>query len=265
MYAFAAIGFVFTFVFAAMQFGLLNVRGSNAARNASLGITAHLPQDCTDGAAECDWSETGEWATLSAAFTKDRAVIERAARDAGVSPRLIMSTVAPEQIRFFTSDREKFKSVFEPLKILVSLSKFSLGVSGIKEDTANQIEQYANDPSSPFYPGPDAAALIAYDPGASHDTELYNRLTDEHDHYYSYLYTALFIKEIENQWFAAGFDISTEPGIIATLFNLGFKESAPHPEPQVAGAAITLGDRTYTYGQLGQLIYGSAELPEFAK
>ena len=65
---------------------------------------------------------------------------------------MIVATVAPEQIRFFTSNRESFKKYLEPLKILVSLSKFSLGVSGIKQETANKIEEYANNPTSPFYP-----------------------------------------------------------------------------------------------------------------
>ncbi len=53
---------------------------------------------------------------------------------------MIASVVVPEQTRFFTSNREVFKRYFEPLKILGSLSQFSLGVSGIKEDTAIQIE-----------------------------------------------------------------------------------------------------------------------------
>jgi hypothetical protein len=266
VYFFAVIGLIFSAVFVGMRFGVFNVRGSNAARNASLGITLDLPQDCVDPKqSACDWAKTNEWATLSAAFTKDQAVIQKAAADAGVSPRMLISTVAPEQFRFFTSNRETFKKIFEPLKILTSLSQFSLGVSGIKEDTAKQIEQYANDSTSPFYPGPDAAALIAYPAGADHDAELYNRLTDEHNHYWSYLYTALFIKEIESQWATAGFDVSQEPGVIVTLFNIGFKESYPNPSPTVAGAAITLGDHTYTYGQLGTLVYNSGELPQFSK
>lgn len=262
LYIFAIIGVVFASVFVAMQFGLLNVRGSIATRNASLGIPTTAPIiDCTDGAStSCDWNKTVEWNTLRAAFTKDAPVINEVSQQVGISPRLLVATVVPEQIRYFTANRESFKKYFEPLKILSSLSKFSLGVSGIKEETANQIETYANDPTSPFYPGADAAVLITYPAGVSHDTELYNRLTDSHNHYYSYLYTALFIKEIQNQWAAAGFDVSQKPEVVVTLFNIGFKESIPHATPTVAGASITLAGHTYVYGELGTLFFNSTEL-----
>lgn len=262
LFIFAIIGVVFTLVFVAMQFGLLNVRGSIATRNASLGIPTAAPIiDCSDGTSPtCDWNKTVEWETLRVAFTKDAPVVNEVAQQVGISPRMLVATVFPEQVRYFTANRESFKKYFEPLKILSSLSKFSLGVSGIKEETANQIEQYAGDPTSPFYPGAQAAVLITYPQGASHDTELYNRLTDAHNHYYSYLYTALFIKEIENQWAAAGFDVSQKPEVVVTLFNIGFKESLPHATPVVAGASITLAQHTYVYGELGTLFFNSNEL-----
>ncbi|MDR3519490.1 MAG: hypothetical protein P4L63_01210 [Candidatus Pacebacteria bacterium] len=261
IYIFAAIGFVFTMVFIGMQFGIFNVPGSNAARNKSLNIPKTAPpEDCTDAAEQkCDWNKTVEWDVLKTAFTKDAPIINQVSTQVGISPMMLVATISPEQIRFFTSNRESFKKYFEPLKILVSLSQFSLGISGIKEDTAKQIEAYANDPTSPFYPGAGAVALIAYPPNVDHDTELFNRLTDEHNHYYSYLYTALFIKEIESQWGNAGFDITQQPEVIATLFNLGFDQSVPKANPVVSGSPITLAGNTYIYGELGALVYNSNE------
>jgi hypothetical protein len=146
------------------------------------------------------------------------------------------------------------------LKILSSLSQFSLGVSGIKEATATQIEQYANDPTSPFYPGPEIAPLIAYPAGVDHDTTLYTRLTDENNHYYSYLYTAIFIKEIEAQWAQSGYDVTQRPDVLVTLFNIGFAASHPNPDPEVAGSTITLGGQNYAFGELGVLFYQSNNL-----
>lgn len=263
---FAVIGLVFAGVYVAMQFNLLNVKGSSTARNISLGM---VPTKAVTSSCEpvgktvpvtCSWSKTEEWNVVQAAFTKDDAVIEQVSSQTGVSSRMIASAVAPEQLRYFTANRESFKRYFEPLKILSSLSKFSLGVSGIKQDTAAQIEAYANDPASPFYPGPTIAPLIAYAAGANHDAELYSRLTDEHNHYYSYLYTAIFIKEIEAQWSKAGFDITARPDVIVTLFNLGFKESSPNANPRIAGSTITLGGKDYSFGELGTLFYQSSEL-----
>ncbi len=263
---FAVIGLVFTGVFFAMQYGLLNVKGSSIGRNMSLGVVPNTAVTSTcepvKGATPttCDWSNTEEWSVVSAAITKDGSVIDQVSNQTGVSSRMIGSAVIPEQLRYFTSNRESFKKYFEPLKILSSLSKFSLGVSGIKQQTANEIEQYANDPTSPFYPGPEIAPLIAYPAGVDHDTEQYNRLTDEHNHYYSYLYTAIFIKEIEAQWAKSGYDVTQRPDVIVTLFNIGFGESNPNTNPQVAGSTITLGGKDYAFGELGVLFYQSDQL-----
>lgn len=276
---FAGIGMTFTAVFVAMNFDLLNVRGSIEERNAFFESVPRLPfvnatttgtplaEPATSGClgqedpqAKCEWNMTREWSVVQGGLTKDADIINRVAKETGVSPRMITAAVLPEQIRFFSDNREIFKSYFEPLKILVSLSKFSLGVSGIKQETAAEIEQYANNPDSVFYPGPDIAKLIAYNDETNRDTELFNRLTDEKNHYYSYLYTAIYLKQIEAQWQRAGYDISDRPDVLVTLFNLGFAASSPKENPQVAGARITIGGQGYSFGYLGTLYYQSDEL-----
>lgn len=265
---FAGIGLLFSAVFVAMQFGLLNVRGSILERNAFFTTGTSTPaaaviatKPCVSNAKVCDWKETPEWAVVEGGLTKDAAVIKRVERETGISGRMIAAVVIPEQIRFFTSEREVFKRYFEPLKILGSLSQFSLGVSGIKQETARRVEAHASDPSSPFYPGPEAAKLLAYSPDImDRDAELFRRLTDEKDHYYSYLYTALYIQEVSAQWQRAGFDIDKDPDTVVTLFNIGFEHSNPKPNPAVGGAPITVGGTTYAFGTLGAEFYRSNEL-----
>jgi hypothetical protein len=264
---FAIVGLVFTGVFIGMQFGAFNVRGSIAERNAFFGVgkgseDPPMPaRPCTaDGVKQCNWNETPEWLVVADGLTKDADIIRKVSGETNVSARLIASVVVPEQIRFFTAEREIFKRYFEPLKILGSLSQFSLGVSGIKQETANDIERYANDPASPFYPGAGYGELLAYAPGAKHDEELYKRLTDAKNHYYSYLYTAIYLKEIEMQWSRAGFPIEGKPEVVGTLFNIGFQASAPKAEPKTAGATITTGGKSYAFGQLGADFYNSLEL-----
>lgn len=267
---FAGIGLLFTGVFVAMQFGLLNVRGSILERNAFFTDEVASPaaavasKPCIDTKKDsCSWHETPEWAVVAGGLTKDKAIIERVSRETGVDARLLAAVVIPEQIRFFTSEREVFKRYFEPLKILGSLSQFSLGVSGIKQETARKVEEYAHDPSSPFYPGSDAALLIAYPNDiANLDAELYNRLTNEKDHYYSYLYTAIYLKEIMAQWEKAGFDITEDEDALVTLFNIGFDNSHPNATPQPGGATISVGGRTYSFGALGGEFYRSSELSD---
>ena len=261
---FAFIGITFTGVFFAMNFNLLNVKGSIDSRNESIlpaeVETSFSDTSCLDETANCLWSETREWNVIKGGLEKDRLIIEKVSAETGVSSRLIAAVVVPEQLRFFTAEREVFKRYFEPLKILGSLSKFSLGVSGIKQETAKKIEEYAQNPNSQFYPGESYSALIQYDPGVNQDDELFNRLTNEKDHYFSYLYTAIFIKEILSQWERAGYDISDNPEIVSTIFNIGFSKSIPGPSPKVGGTVITVGGSGYTFGELSGLFYESNQL-----
>lgn len=265
---FALVGVLFVGVFLGMQFGIFNVRGSSLERNAffmqgqSTVLVEDAP-DCLDASLpSCDWKETPQWETIKGGLIKDQDVIAKVSMQTGVSARMIAATAVPEQMRFFTAEREVFKRYFEPLKILGSLSQFSLGVSGIKQETARQIELHAASTTSPFYPGAGMATLIAYAPGADQEDELYNRLTNPKDHYYSYLYTALYIKEIQAQWSRAGFSITKAPGAVVTLFNIGFQNSKPNATPVTGGAAITTGGTVYTYGQLGESFYNSDELSD---
>ncbi len=256
---FALIGLAFTFVFVGMRFGIFNVPGTIAERN-SFFIMPQRGAACDTADTLCAWNQTPEWETIAGGLQKDAAIIAKVSAETGVPARMIAAVVVPEQIRFFTSEREIFKSYFEPLKILGSLSQFSLGVSGIKEDTARAIEVHANDTTSSFYPGPGMGALVAYAPGTNQGTALFDRLTDPENHYYSYLYTALFIKEIESQWSHAGYDVSKNAGVIATIFNIGFGSSKPNAAPIAGGSPITLGGRTYAFGELGGDFYDSNEL-----
>ena len=289
IFLFAFIGMVFTGVFFAMKFGLTNVRGSIEERNSFFGTVPKIAElagnnrgstataepvgnGCKvdlDQNKPCEWNDTVQWQVVKGGLSKDQSVIARVARETGVSSRMIAAAVMPEQMRFFAenSNREVFKRYFEPLKILASLSQFSLGVSGMKQKTAEDVQKYANDKTSPFYPGDGAGALLAYASSTTNrDQELFNRLTDEKNHYYSYLYTALYLKEIEAQWKIAGYNVHSRPDVLVTLFNLGFNSSQPKESPQVAGAAITIGGQRYSFGDLGATFYHSDELlTEFPK
>jgi hypothetical protein len=300
----AAIGVLFIGVFFGMKLDLFTVRGSIDQRNAFFKMTpsqnvtsssssssliaAEFSKDDSvkaisemqfalkDSMKEARqkvfpgtsfaWADSDEWKTLSAALTKDRETIRRAAYDAGISPRMLVSVVIAEQLRFFTSDRESFKKFFEPLKILGTMSEFSLGISGVKQDTAEVVEKNLKDSGSPYYIGSQYEHLLDLPPGEETNSGTssvrFLRLTDSKDHYYSYLYTALFAREIIEQWKKAGYDLSYRPEIVATLFNLGFGKSVPKENPQVAGAEVTVGGETYTFGRLAYEFYYSGELVE---
>jgi hypothetical protein len=278
MMIFALEGFFFTAVFVVMQFGLLNVRGSIDSRNKFFSTlpksevnAATIPKKATatsciqqgsngEAVPVCAWNQSEEWATVRAGLQKDQAIINDVSIKTGIPSRLIASAVAPEQLRFFSSNRETYKKYFEPLKILGSMSQFSLGISGIKQETAKTIERYTIDKNSPFYAGDGMADLVAYPSGSSQSSALYSRLTDSKNHYYSYLYTAIYLKEIEAQWRSQGYEVVQRPDVLDTLFNIGFAKSQPKATPQIGGTAITLSGTTYSYGELGTDFYLSDEL-----
>ncbi len=208
-----------------------------------------------------NWMSSPEWETLRDALVKDKDVINQASKDSGVPARIIVSTIISEQFRFFTANRESFKRYLEPLKVLGNGTKFSYGVAGVKIETAKVIESNLKNSSSPFYLGADYEDIFNYgdkDP----DSELMTRLTDNKNHYYSYLYTAVFLRQIIHQWEVAGFPINDRPEVLSTLFNLGFNKSEPKATPEVGGSTITINDRDYTFGGLSYEFYYSGELSE---
>ncbi len=330
---FAGIGFLFFSVFIAMQFGLLNVRGTISERNRSLqsNVAQLLPQDgkitramilckihvianyapetarniysvvqtsqdvsliqemigtasnrflgdkkfisemeqCTTAIVPNTkpiaktafaWADSAEWEVMKSAFTRDQEYIIQAARDAGISPRLLLGGVIGEQFRFFTNARDSFKQYFEPLKILASLSKFSFGIAGLKPETVARIDENLKNPNSVFYLGKSMENLVSYPAGINPEDVRFNRITDTKNTYYSYLYVGLFMRQVAAQWERAGYDITKNPGVLATLYNLGFNRSIPKPNPQAGGAPITVNGQQYTFGDLAHEFYYSGEL-----
>ncbi|NTV44792.1 MAG: hypothetical protein HGA67_03815 [Candidatus Yonathbacteria bacterium] len=328
VYAFALWGFVLTLVFFAMKFGLTTASSAVDAQSeyfkrlqsASplLGSSINVTDGGKKSVAEREFSYVSaldEWPVIKAGITKDADVIERVSYETGISKRLLVAPLIVEQLRLMTSEREVFKRYFQPLSVLGTQTQFSLGIYGIKEGTARQIEDNLKNTNSPYYLGAQYEHLLDYgdsttslvvdadtlepikdasDAGAKNvplippapplsvvspdattstapapaktvtlfgsDAERIKRLTDEHNRYYSYLYAALYLKEIMSQWKHAGYDISDRPEILMTVYNLGLAKSKPKADPQVGGAVITLNGKDYTFGSLAFYFYYSDEL-----
>ena len=236
--------------------------GTNLQSSFDTCATAIVPDTTPINQTAYAWADSPEWSVMKSAFIRDQESINRAAHDAGISPRLLLGGVIGEQFRFFTSDRDSFKKYFEPLKVLASLSQFSYGIGGLKPSTAKQIESYLHDPTSVYYLGSDMENIITYPAGSDPSTVQFSRITDTKDTYYSYLYAGLFMREVIAQWKAAGYDISNRPDALSTLYNLGFNHSVPKPDPTAGGAPITVNGTDYNFGDLGYQFYYSGELQQ---
>ena len=254
--AFALWGFGLTAVFVASKLGLTKTTGIvDPGSNQFAALSPALRQPPPGEQKIPAWATGEEWAVIRDALARDSGLLEHVGEETAISPRLIAAMIVPEQLRLFHSEREVFKSYFAPLRILGNQTQFSWGVAGLKESTAEEIETRATSLGS------EVARLLAFataDPAA----ERFARLTNDQDHYYAYLYTALYLKEIIAEWNTAGFDISKRPEILATLFYIGFANSHPNPNPQAGGAAIDLAGQSYSFGGLAHDFYYSSELPE---
>jgi len=259
VYVFAAIGFFLVLGFFAVRFGITNTTGIIDRQRENFVGDSTAPKDLAPHYVNgTPWEQTSEWRVLESALRKDREVLLLAANTSGVPARLIASNLVTEQLRLFFTERANFKKFFEPLKILGSQTQFSWGVMGMKEQTAIQVEANLKDPSSPYYLGKEYENLLDY---AATSTDLkqarFVRITDQKNHYWSYLYAGLFIKQIEAQWQKAGFPITGNVAILSTLYNIGFQNSVPNATPQVGGAQITINGVSKSFGGLSAEFYDS--------
>jgi hypothetical protein len=266
VYVFAGIGLILVLGYTGVEMGWTNTRGIVDTQH---DYFKKIAKNGTDGAGAQNqpWMRGEEWSSLKEAIRRDTDVINRVSRETGVPARVIVAPLVVEQLRLFYSEREIFKAIFGPLKILGNQSQFSWGVMGIKQDTARLIETHLASSTSPFYTGPQLSHILDYPATTTvkqadaDDAVRFARLTDDHNRYYSYLYGAIYMKEIMAQWSRyeqKGADLSV--GVLATLYNIGFANSKPHGGPQIGGAEITVNGSVYSFGGLAQAFYDSDEL-----
>lgn len=223
----------------------------------------------TTGLSVFEWMNIEEWKYFKEAVAKDKKWIDSAARVTGVEGRFIVACLVGEQVRLFNSRREKFKDLVAPLKSLALETNLSYGVTGIKENTAIRIEQYLKDSTSVYYLGKEYAHVLDYDSLTNYTNNINDtmnvrlqRLVQFNNHYYSYLYAAIFIKQIKMQWERAGYPIDDRPEILASLFNLGYAKSKPKKNPGVGGSVFNVRETEYTFGSVAYEFYYSGEMAD---
>lgn len=253
---FAIIGFVMISGYLAIRLGFTKTSGMIDTQTKTF-----LNQTDKNTYTQFTLAHTPEWIAFRQAVSKDKLVITKVSKETGVPERILISLLVPEQMRLFYSNRPIFKQVFEPLKVLGSQSQFSWGIFGIKDDTARLVEAHLLDKKSPYYLGPSFEKALSFKTSDS-DQERFARIIDEHDHTYSYLYTALYIAQINKQWETAGFPIKDKPEILATIWNLGFSKSNPNKNPLSGGSSMDINGKEYSFGALASEFYYSDELIE---
>ncbi|MCO5259777.1 MAG: hypothetical protein M9916_06505 [Crocinitomicaceae bacterium] len=217
------------------------------------------------------WANYAEWKDFCKYVKADKRAIDSVAKITGVESRLIVMCLVGEQIRMFNSSREKLKNQVYKYNHIFLPKNRGYGVTGILEHTALRIENTLFTPSSPFYPGDyyrqcinlkDSFPESVIDTIAAHKYPTIQRLIQGGNHFYSYLYTALLLRQYQSHWEKSGYTLAYRPEILGTLFNLGYQKSKPGPNPQVGGSNFNVGDNEYTFGGLCFEFYYSGELQD---
>lgn len=257
VFSFAIIGFFLVSGYFAMVLGFTKTEGVEDLQSQLIVKTTQKEKVYTT----FPLAHTPEWIAFRQAVAKDKVIIDKVSKETGIPGRLLLAILVPEQMRLFHSNRAIFKRAFEPLKILGSQSQFSWGLFGIKDETARATEIHLKDTNSPFYLGKKFEGSLDFKTNDI-EQERFQRITNEHNHYYSYLYTALYVAQIHKQWKTAGFPTDNKPAIIATLWNIGFQKSIPKANALSGGAEIEINDISYSFGALAEAFYYSDELVE---
>jgi hypothetical protein len=215
------------------------------------------------------WANYKEWKEFCDVVKADKKAIDSVSMITGVESRLIVMCLVGEQIRMFNSSREQFKKYVIPFNRLILTTNRGYGVTGILQNTALKIEANLYDKNSPFFPGAyfqktlnlkDSFPELVNDTIAAHQHKTIQRLMKGGDHFYSYLYTAFFLREFQAHWEREGYTLAYRPEILGTLYNLGFQKSKPKKDPSVGGSNFKVGNKEYTFGGLCYEFYYSGEL-----
>jgi hypothetical protein len=77
-----------------------------------------------------------------------------------------------------------------------------------------------------------------------------------HDDDFNAKYAVYLVKNIITRRKNAGINITDNPGVVCTLYNMGnHPNKEPHPDPQIGGSIIKINDKKYVYGGLSMAVY----------
>jgi len=184
---------------------------------------------------------------------KYRDHINLAAKIFNLNPNLIKACIFVEQLRAFYTFKWLFKSVAQTNTYLTVMSKQSFGIGGMKLQTAEQLEQRLASNEPTLY-----QKYFSYENPNNISQQRLTRLTDTKNYYYQILYSAGLLYEYSTERKKAWYSITNQPGLIATMYNIGY--SQPHANADIGWSFMNIEGERYSFGGLAMLIYYYLEI-----
>lgn len=184
---------------------------------------------------------------------KYRDHINLAANIFNLNPNLIKACIFVEQLRAFYTFKWLFKSVAQTNTYLTIMSKQSFGIGGMKLQTAEQLEQRLASNEPTLY-----QKYFAYEDQNNISQQRLARLSDSKTYYYQVLYSAGLLYEYSTARRKAGYSITNQPGLMATMYNIWYSE--PHANADIGWSFMNIEGEKYSFGGLAMLIYYYLEI-----
>ena len=170
--------------------------------------------------------------------------VKKEAEKLWIDYQLVLSSLLWEQIRIASKGlRGDLKDIIlHSTPTLFRSYNVSLGVGGIKISTAKKVardaKRYGYGDIFWATSGQDLTALLT---------------TSD---YWQAIYPTYLVKNILTRWQLSGYDISHNPGVVGTLYNMGNSEDKiPHKNPQIWWSVIPIGNHKYVYWWISMWIY----------
>lgn len=151
---------------------------------------------------------------------------------------LVLSAILSEQVRISVKwARWKLKDIItNSTPTLFRSYNISLGIGWIKTNTARQVAK-------------DAWFDLLYT-----DEELAKKLSD--DDYFNWKIATYLVYNIIKRWKDAWYDISNNPWVVGTLYNMwNNKNKIPNPKPKIGWSIIDISWYKYSYGEISLWLY----------
>ena len=184
---------------------------------------------------------------------KYKKYINSAANIFNLNPNLITACIFVEQLRAFYTFKWLFKSIAQTNTYLTVMSKQSFGIGGMKLQTAEQLEQRLATNKPEIY-----KTYFSYEDPKNISQQRLARLTDSQDYYYQILYTAWILYRYSTERDRAGYTISNNPWVMATMYNIWYSE--PHSNPDIWWSFMKIESEKYSFWWLAMLIYYYLEI-----
>ena len=157
---------------------------------------------------------------------------------------LVLSSLLWEQIRIASKWlRGELKDILiHSTPTLLRSYNISLGIWGIKLSTARQIAKEAK--------------LYGYgDVFWNYTDETLTTMLTTSD-YWQGIYPTYLVKNIITRWQLSWYDISHNPGVVGTLYNMGNpNDKPPHDTPEIGWSVIPIGKHKYVYWWISLWLY----------